>query len=358
MNKLLLINLIVIAIVIWLVGVSVKDFACLLVGQYDYIGAEKQSIFNNTMQYYLIRASIIAVGVAFLIYYLLMKRVLRPIHQLTKSAKQLAIGEYPEPLPASVLDEAGQLSVHFNQLTDSLKRSEQSRKQLLADLSHEIRTPLSNLNGYLEALSNGVLQGSPELYQSLHEESKHLTRLVEQMEQLSRWEQKQQKQYKPMGKTDMAELIDACCKGFELEMKQKGLECCIDAASCLVEIDATGIKQALNNLIQNAVRYNTSDWIQIRGGIVWETMSDNAGKQPYYLVEAANEGQHIPDSKIPYIFDRMVRSDEARQREAGGAGLGLSILKEIVRAHDGDCGLEVLASEKLYTFWFKLPLTK
>src|SRR5690606_22119287 len=132
----MLIHGIAIGIVIWLVGVSVKDFACFLVEQYEFIDQEKQDFFNRTMHFYLIRASLVAILVAALIYYLLMRRILQPIQRLMKSTRMMTEGKYPETIEVTSEDETGQLSRHFNQMVLTLKQTEESRKQLLSDISH------------------------------------------------------------------------------------------------------------------------------------------------------------------------------------------------------------------------------
>lgn len=339
----MLVNGLVIGVVIWLVGVSVKDFACLLVGQYEYMDAEKQSFFNSTMHFYLVRASVIAVFVGIIIYYMLMKKIFVPLRKLNGSTKLMMAGQYPQPIEVKSDDEVGQLSHHFNQMVDSLRQAEQSRKQLLGDLSHELRTPLSNLNGYLEALSSGVVKGDVELYKSLHEESLHLTKLVDQMHQLAVWEMKQAST--PIWHiVDMHKLIHQALSSFELELASKHISCQLTIETAEVEGNETGIRQVLINLIDNAIQYNMSDWIHISG--------EKTGHD--YKVTITNEGESIPPSKAELIFNRLIRLDASRRREAGGSGLGLAIVNEIVKLHSGKAGLQT--DRNRHSFWFSIPL--
>jgi len=339
----MLINGLVIGVVIWLVGVSVKDFACLLVGQYEYMDAEKQSFFNSTMHFYLVRASVIAVFVGVIIYYMLMKKIFVPLRKLNSSTRLMMAGQYPQPIEVKSDDEVGQLSHHFNQMVDSLQHAEQSRKQLLGDLSHELRTPLSNLNGYLEALSAGVVKGDTELYKSLHEESLHLTKLVDQLHQLAVWEMKQASPPE-WSIIDMNKLIHQACSGFELELANKHSSCKLTIEPAEVEGNETGIRQVLINLIDNAIQYNISNWIHISG--------ENLDHE--YKITITNEGEPIPPSKAELIFNRMIRLDASRRREAGGSGLGLAIVNEIVKLHSGRSGLQ--SDGNRHSFWFIIPL--
>lgn len=337
------INGIVIGIVIWLVGVSVKDFACLLVGQNEYFSNESQDYFNHTMLLYLLRASVIAIVFAFLINYFLIRRILDPLQNLIKSTQLMTEGKYPEPVKVTSVDETGQLSRHFNQMISTLKQTEKSRKQMLSDISHELRTPLSNLNGYLEALSTGVIQGEPELYRSLHDESTHLTRLVEQFHELAVWENKllQKSQWK---RIDLSNVVQASLQSFELEFKSNQIRCEVNLQSGQVVGDEMGLRQVMTNLIKNAIQYDQGGKIRIKGEIITNQ----------YRVTLTNKGQPIPSENADRIFERFYRLDSSRQRETGGSGLGLAIAKEIVEQHGGEIGLHSNGQE--HSFWFAIPM--
>lgn len=189
-SKLIIVNGLVIGVVIWLVGISVKDFACLVVAQNDLVGEGSSVSFNETMNAYLWKAITMATLLAAIIHYIFIRNVISPLKQLTKSTQRLMEGQYPDFVPPVSDDEIGRLTRNFNELAKTLQQNEKKRKRLLSNLSHELRTPLSNLNGYLEALSCGVLEGKRELFQSLLEESQYLTRMVEQMHELTIWEGK------------------------------------------------------------------------------------------------------------------------------------------------------------------------
>ncbi|MEB3102430.1 sensor histidine kinase [Ferviditalea candida] len=328
---------------IWLTGVSVKDFACYLVNQNGLVGREKTGLFNSTMEVYLLQASIITVAVAAVIHYFFARRLVRPLRSLAFSARQMTEGRYPPPIPVSSRDEVGQLTVDFNRLTAALQRGEKTRKQLLSDISHEIRTPLSNINGYLEDLSQGVVQGDPELYQSLYEESMRLTRLVEQLHELAVWGAKglnksalQEIQIKP--------LVQSMFQAFELEMRSKHIRCETELDEGTIPGHEDGIKQVLNNLLGNAIQYDTGGLIRITGK--WATGE--------YQISVTNTGQPIPQDQAEHTFERFYRLDPSRQRATGGSGLGLAIVKEIVRRHGGEVAL--VSQGNRHTFRISLPL--
>jgi len=342
--KLMLLNGFVTVVVILLAGVSVKDFACVTVGQFDMIGEEASKEFNEKMQWYLIRASVFAAIAAALVHYIFIRKLLTPLRKLKESTFLLAKGEYPETILLKSEDEIGQLTSSFNHMTKALKQEEQHRKRLMNDISHELRTPLSNLNGYLEALSNGVIEGNRELYLSLLEESQFLTKLVEQLHELSTWEARS-KTEEEKTKVDIQDFIQQGAQSFLWEFSKRGISLQVEAESCELLVHEQGIKQIITNLMGNALLYNTGHEVCIRG----------RREQGSYLISVTNIGETIPEHIQAQIFERFVKADPSRHRNhsRAGTGLGLSIVKEIAQQHGGQVGLE--SDGNLHTFWVTIP---
>lgn len=341
--KLIGVNVIVMLIVIWLTGVSVKDFACLLVAKYELVGDEKNFFFNRTMQFYLVRASLLAIIVAAIIHFVCIKKILAPLRKLTQSTRQLMNGAYPQPLAVSSEDEIGELTRHFNAMTTTLQEAEENRKRMLSNISHDLRTPLSNLNGYLEALSNDMLTGDKALYLSLLEESQHITRLVEQLHQLSVWEDRQAAQ---MNTADVQvdELIQRSVQTFQLELLNKGMELDISVEPDVLLSDEDGLKQVLTNLLQNAISYSTGQTIWVQGQV----------EAQMYRITVSNLGEPLP-AQHEQVFERFYQGDPSRQRGGGskGSGLGLAIVKEIVKKLGGQAGVDSLNNK--HSFWVTIP---
>ncbi|MEX2460635.1 MAG: ATP-binding protein [Paenibacillaceae bacterium] len=342
--KLIGVNILVMLVVIWLVGVSVKDFACVLVDKYRLIGEEKNFFFNRTMQFYLIRASLLAIVVAAVIHFVFIKKILSPLKKLTQSTRQLMDGSYPEPIKVSSEDEIGQLTQYFNELTLTLKRTEENRRRMLSNVSHDLRTPLSNLNGYLEALSSGVLVGDRDLYLSLLEETQHITRLVEQLHQLSVWEDRQATSM-TYSSIQIDELIARCMQSFQWELKNKNIELNVALAKEVVIGDEDGLRQVLNNLLQNAISYNEGRMIWVSGVI----------EPLYYRITVSNVGELLPEELRELVFERFFQADPSRYRgeKTKGSGLGLAIVKEIVKKHGGRVGL--ISANNKHSFWVTIP---
>lgn len=342
-----MVNALVIAVVILLAGVSVKDFACVAVGQFDVIGEETSKEFNDRIEMYLLRASLFAVIAAALVHYVFVRNILSPLRRLTESAQLLAKGEFPEAIQPKGEDEIGQLTRSFNRMTQALKQEEKHRKRLMSNISHELRTPLSNLNGYLEALSNGIIEGKRELYESLHEESQYLTKLVEQLHELSTWEARsmtaQEKE-----KIDLRDFLLQAGQSFQWEFSKRNMTLHITAESCEMLVHEQGIKQIVTNLVGNALLYNTGDEVCISGKC-------EKGK---YLIMVTNIGEPIAEDIQNHIFERFVKGDPSRQRNRGkaGTGLGLAIIKEIAQQHGGQAGLDSDGTK--HSFWVAIPIER
>lgn len=339
----MLINSLVVIIVIWLAGVSVKDFACKLVNLYDISANGRSLLFNETMHYYLIRVSGLAIVIATVFYYYLVKRLLLPLHKLTNSIKSISQGQYLEPIAVTSKDEIGQLTEDFNQLVQKFRQVDELRKKMVNDIAHNLRTPLTNIKGYLEALSSGVITGDRELYQSLHEEAIHLTNLVEQLHQLNVWETRKMSTLETE-KMPIEKVIESSLRSFSLEFENKNIECELNLQSANIRGNRDGLRQVLDNLIKNAVNYNQGNWIKVKG----ETEGN------MYRVEITNIGRMIPENRKEKIFERFYRLELQDSQQSEGSGLGLSIVKEIIELHKGWVGLS--SKKNQHTFWFTVPL--
>lgn len=332
-------------IIIWLAGVSVKEYACTLVEQSSLFDQEKSETFNRIMQSHLVNASMLAVSIAAVFHYYVVRKLLRPLQQLADASRKMTKGYFPDPIEVNSHDEIGQLTEDFNKMTTQLKQVDERRSKLMQDISHELRTPLTNINGYLEALSSGVIKGEQSLYDSLYEESTRLMRLVEQLDELNVWASEEQRHPKVKA-IAIHDTIEASIRSFKLELNAKNIAYRSKLDRQLVYADPDGLKQVLHNLLKNAIIYDVGGWIEVEGKMIGSV----------YRVTVTNKGQPIPPEKMESIFDRFSRLDASRSRETGGAGLGLSIVKEIVTRHGGEVGLHT-SPEQIHAFWFTIPVS-
>ncbi|WP_152608158.1 sensor histidine kinase [Halalkalibacter okhensis] len=343
MLKLTVINSIVVGLVIWIVGVSVKDFACYLIEQENSLSAEQRLGFTNQLDSYLVYAVILSIFIAAVVHFYFIRSLLYPLSTLTEVTKEIAKGNDPVIIYNKNSDEIGQLSRHFNEMIRKIKKVEESREKMTQDVAHELRTPLTNINGYLEALRSGVINGNQELYDSLFEESKRLTSLVEQLQQLNVWKNEygSSVNYECLS---IRLLIESQVEIFRLELQKQSIQIKISIEDKQLYADKEGLKQVLTNLIENVLNYDKGGWMEIKG-----FMSEKG-----YQVQVKNEGLPIPVEDPNQPFERFYRADLSRNRNLGGSGLGLSIVKEIIKSHNGELGLKT--SQNVHTFWFTLPI--
>ncbi len=348
--KLLLINIVpvisVFILVIWLaIDKLAANYFMALMKNYDVSPTDIHQMFLTAIHHYLLWASLVALFIAFIINYMLTSRVLRPLSQMSAITRQVAAGNYSHRVAVTTQDEVGQLGIAFNQMADSLAEVEQLRKNMVADLAHELRTPLTNLRGYLEALHDEVLPPTHETFQILQQETLHLVRLVENLQQLAKADAAKSylKRENVYIETEIIQLLKLYQSNFN--DKKISIETCFPSSQRTVSADRDKILQALRNLIENAWKY-TPHYGRLTIFIKHH--------ETYTKIGFNNSGPQIPEDILPYIFERFFRGDRSRSRNTGSAGLGLAIVKELIEAHGGEVGAS--SSQNLIKIWLILPL--
>jgi signal transduction histidine kinase len=204
--------------------------------------------------------------------------------------------------------------------------------QLTSDVAHELRTPLTCLQGNLEALIDGVWEPTAERLMSCHEETRRLTKLVEDLSALTRIEW----QGIPLNRCDfdLSDLLRLVAGSFESAAAEKGIAISYEKLPPLpVRADYDRVKQVFFNILSNAVKYTD------KGGVVLRGRRLDRLSHPDYTqrceVTVADTGIGIPSEDLPHIFERFYRTDKSRSRATGGSGVGLTIAAAIVQAHGG-----------------------
>lgn len=257
----------------------------------------------------------------------LANRLVRPIKQLAASLHRLASGEFETRVPVGPLDELGQLARDFNTLAFALEKNEQARRLWVADISHELRTPLSILRGEIEAIQDGVREAGPESMRSLHSEVMRLSRLVEDLYQLSLCDIGALSYRK--GDYDLAEILGDCVAAFVQEFEQKGIALKAELplpGQCPVFADDIRLQQLFDNLLDNSLKYTD------QGGELSVRLECQGNRARITLADSA---PGVTPEELKRLFDRLYRVENSRNRALGGAGLGLAICKSIVEAHEG-----------------------
>jgi two-component system sensor histidine kinase BaeS len=278
--------------------------------------------------------------------FLIARQVSRPVRRLTGASILLAAGHLDARVRAEGRSELAQLSRSFNTMARAVQDSEERQRRLIADVAHEMRTPLSNLRGYLEGLSDGVIEPDRELFASLHEETMLQGRILDDLQVLALAEVGDLRYSKTP--IDLADLASSNVTAHRAVAAEAGIELTLDAPEPVwLEADPDRLRQVLGNLLTNAIRYTDRD------GRVTVVVRAGTGEA---VLEVRDTGVGITAGDLPHVFDRFWRADPARQRATGGTGLGLTIAHRIVTDHGGR--IEVASQPHLgTTFTLRFPLT-
>ena len=257
--------------------------------------------------------------------WLLSRGLLAPVKRLMAGTHRLAAGDFSARVTASNKDELGRLAQDFNHLAISLEKNEQMRRAFMADISHELRTPLAVLRGELEALQDGVRQPTPASISSLLAEVSTLTKLVDDLHQLSLSDLGALAYRK--SSVDCVHLVQIAVAVFRERFHAKGLEIVTHLPEqALLFGDPDRLNQLFNNLLENSLRYTDPGGIlEIGLELLPETI------RLYW--QDSKPG--VSDEQLACIFERFYRTEGSRNRASGGAGLGLAISQNIVEAHGG-----------------------
>lgn len=285
-------------------------------------------------------AGIVIILVGWLFVWRITKRMVVPIRNMQCAAEHISNLEFDIRVEVKSEDELGQLGMAINKMSDHLEANVvqlqndlEKRKRLVRNISHEIKSPIAVIMGYADRLKV-VLQKNPEkalqYCEIISNESTRVDVLVREMLELSKFEQKTEEMHQESFAVKyLMQNIRNCFRDETLEKnitytEQYNAEDVINADFLLLE-------RALNNLVRNAVAHGTGDQMQIRV----------AGKrnEEYYEFRVYNSGSHIDESEMESIWDAFSKVDKARTR-GKGFGVGLSIVQEIVSAHEGYCTVE------------------
>ncbi len=315
-------------------------------GDYPDINLAALQITYQTIGRFFIWGGLLAIAIALGLTFFLSRRILSPVKALTSATRQFGKGDFSHRVDYKGQGEIGELAQSFNSMADDLARTERLRRNMVADVAHELRTPLSNLKGYLEAISDGVVAPDENTIKLLYEEAASLSRLVDDLQDLSLTDAGEIKLIRQP--EDITVLIKETVTGMQAKATERGLLLSTELLAELpsVNIDSHRVKQVLRNLLENAVAHTD------KGGKITVTARRQAGQ---IYISVTDTGEGIPASELPLIFERFYRVDKSRTRKTGGSGLGLTIAKRLVEAHGGTIEVK---SEPGHgsTFTFTIPV--
>jgi len=292
---------------------------------------------------------LLAVGLAVVAGVLLARRIARPLEGFVLAAQAVSNGNLRQRVPAEGgISELNRLGEAFNTMTDSLQHSEQARNAFLADVTHELRTPLTVIKGTAETLQDGAFDdpdGRVPLLASMQRETDRLIRMVNDLLVLTRADAGAlQLNLRPF---DLAELARSRCNLLAALAARRGVVvrvACGEGEACALG-DSDRLVQVLDNLLDNAICHAPE------GSAVTVTVQR---EKEHVLCAVEDHGPGIPAEHLPFIFERFYRVDSSRNRNTGGAGLGLAIVRALVLAQGGSITAQSVEGEGT-TITFRLP---
>ncbi len=297
---------------------------------------------NRSILLAALAAGLIALGLGFLLF----RQITAPLDALASASDKIATGDLTARAPVRGDDEIARVARSFNAMADNLAHSETARRNMLADIAHELRNPIGVIQSHLEAMMDEVFPTDKAQLASLHDETILLSRLVNDLRELSLADAGQLTLTREP--TDLCALIERTVAAFQPQASEQHIVLTTLLAENipLLNLDAQRIEQVLRNLLSNALRYTPAN-----GNVTVKLGRDGN----FARIEVHDTGTGIAPHALPHVFERFWRGDKSRSRARGGTGLGLAIAKQWVEAHGGKIGV---ASElnKGTMFWFTLPL--
>jgi two-component system sensor histidine kinase BaeS len=270
-------------------------------------------------------ALLVALGLAALLGFLLARQISRPVRELMTTVTELTQGQYDRRASISGRDEIGQLALAVNSLAATLEKNRTARQRWMADIAHELRTPVTILKGEIEALADGVRQPNSHSLASLGDEIDQLAALVNDLQTLALSDAGALDLR--LERIDLAALVRQVAEPFVKRLGARGIGLELELPAALeVRGDAQRLRQLVQNLLENCVRYVANEgWVRIRLGAAPEGA----------LLSVEDSGPGVTDEELEHLFERFYRVEQGRSRAGGGSGLGLSICRNIVEAHGG-----------------------
>jgi signal transduction histidine kinase len=249
-----------------------------------------------------------------------------PLNKLAETAQAIGARDLSRRVEVKGSDEVKAVAQAFNEMAAKLEKAETLRSNMLADVAHELRTPLSVIQGNLRAILDDVYELDKAEIARLYDQTRHLSRLVDDLHELSLAEANQLPL--TMAAVDLSAIIQETMAIYAPIVEAEGIsiQLVLDDGVPAIQADRARLTQCLQNLLNNAIRHTPC------GGKITVGL---ACEGECVQVRVRDSGQGIATEHLPYVFDRFYRADPARSRENGGSGLGLAIVKAIVEAHGG-----------------------
>lgn len=324
-------------LLIMITGFSLTQYACYSVNERQLSGA----VLTSTLYSYFFIIGVLLASGSFVFHYLSIRRLLKPIRQLSQATHQFEETRHLGMLPYSTSPDIEHLIQTFDQMSRTIKHSEMTKDLFLRDLSHDLRTPLTTLSGYLEALQHNTINGSSTLYASLGEETQRMIRLLNQLDTL-------QKTELPVSVSSnesfsLQEAFEEIFAAYSPSFRTIFKSITIEIEDLLLNHRREDFIQMITNLFQNIVDYNTGTTLLIQG----------TSMPQGYQLSFTHQGQFIAQHEKELIFEQFYRCDTSRSSPTR-SGLGLSIVRKILYAQNGTITLNTDGYVHCFSIQFDL----
>ena len=304
----------------------------ILVG-YAYIGhyastyyMENDVEFFNAINRIIIIIGVISISSIIIISIIISRSIAKPISKVSKMTKYIGEGNYKNKLNyKSNIMEIDDLINSINKLSNELNDQENLRKQLTGDIAHELRTPLTSIKGHLDAIIVGIWEPTNERLNSINEEVKRITNLVDELRKLAKFDSGKDNLNKEI--VNLKNYIKSIAYNYEGKALEKNIVVKYQLENIEALIDKEKFAQVIINILSNAIKYNNGN-NEIYIKVFKKNNSIN--------ISIKDSGIGIPKSEYKNIFERFYRLDKSRGANEKGAGVGLTIAKSIVNAHGGE----------------------
>ncbi len=334
---------------------------------------EQDLVFKSTIFRSLLMTGILAVTAALILGVLLSRRISKPLEEVADAALVIARGEYGRKLPPYENRELAELSSSFNRMSGQLEELEMLRKRSVADLAHELRTPLTTLRSYVEAIGDGVLPPDKKHLDILMEEIMHLNRVASDLDELTKAEGADSSTMK-RERIELNRFLSDKAALFKQLFKEKSIALNLELPEerLFSDQDPASLSKVIGNLLDNAFRYSEFG-STVTLALCSEPEFDVQAIAPFgqegisrtddaqvlsdlLMIKISDNGIGIFPELLPYIFERFFRIDQARERSSGrgGSGIGLALVRELVRTAGGLIRVASTPGEGT-TFYLYLP---
>ncbi len=313
------------------------------------LGTPEQS-FLDQLRVTLVIAALLAGVIGITLGLLISRTLAAPLSNLAQAARAFASRDWDRRVKVGGADEIAEVAREFNEMADELQRSETLRRNLIADIAHELRTPLTVLQGNLSAMLDGVYPLERGEIATLYDETRLLSRLVNDLRELALAETGQSTLN--VQTTDLGEILRTTMTSFSAAADAQNVRIQVEGnVNLRVRADPDRLAQIIRNLISNALRHTPG------GGAITLRCSADHTLPRFAVARVEDTGEGILPADLPRVFDRFYRGNKSRSRESGGAGLGLAIAKAWVEAMGGQIGVESERGRGSQ-FWFTLPIAE